>query len=53
MKKYKNAKVIANRCLYTEGRPPWYDNGGSLKEPFLIGVSGGTASGKTTVCEYR
>ncbi|XP_076087286.1 uridine-cytidine kinase-like 1 isoform X1 [Mytilus galloprovincialis] len=37
------------RTLYTSGRPPWYDSHGSLKEPFVIGVCGGSASGKTTV----
>merc|ERR1712137_407006 len=35
---------------WTSGRPPWYDRGGSSKKPFIIGVSGGTSSGKTTVC---
>jgi cytidylate kinase len=30
-------------------RPPWYDEHGALA-PFVIGVAGGTASGKTTVC---
>ncbi|KAK3602594.1 hypothetical protein CHS0354_034318 [Potamilus streckersoni] len=37
------------RTLYTAGRPPWYDSHGQLKEPFVIGVCGGSASGKTTV----
>lgn len=32
------------------GRPPWYDVAGKLlKEPYLIGICGGSASGKTTV----
>lgn len=41
-----------SKYVYTAGRPPWYDSTGSLKQPFLIGVAGGTASGKTTVCKY-
>jgi uridine kinase len=40
-----------SKYVYTAGRPPWYDSTGSLKQPFLIGVAGGTASGKTTVCK--
>ena len=32
------------------GRPPWFNkDGGVRKEPFFIGISGGSASGKTTV----
>ncbi|KAJ8305889.1 hypothetical protein KUTeg_016434 [Tegillarca granosa] len=37
------------RTLYTSGRPPWYDTHGQLKEAFVIGICGGSASGKTTV----
>ncbi|KAK3089234.1 hypothetical protein FSP39_001983 [Pinctada imbricata] len=37
------------RTVYTAGRPPWYDSHGTQKEAFLIGVCGGSASGKTTV----
>ncbi|CAI5446888.1 unnamed protein product [Caenorhabditis angaria] len=38
--------------IYTKGRPPWYDKRGkSLKQSFLIGICGGSASGKTTVAE--
>ncbi|KAL5017456.1 hypothetical protein ScPMuIL_007045 [Solemya velum] len=36
------------RTLYTSGRPPWYDSHGQLSEPFVIGLTGGSASGKTT-----
>ena len=33
------------------GRAPWYDSEEcSVKSPLIIGVTGGTASGKTTVC---
>ncbi|ESP04443.1 hypothetical protein LOTGIDRAFT_176341 [Lottia gigantea] len=37
-----------SRTLYTAGRPPWYDSQGQLKKPFVIGICGGSASGKTT-----
>ncbi|XP_064629866.1 uridine-cytidine kinase-like 1 isoform X2 [Lineus longissimus] len=38
-----------SRTIYTAGRPPWYDCEGQLREPFVIGLCGGSASGKTTV----
>ncbi|WKY03978.1 hypothetical protein Q1695_005174 [Nippostrongylus brasiliensis] len=38
------------RKIYTKGRPPWYDSkGNTLKQPYVIGICGGSASGKTTV----
>ncbi|XP_005090134.1 uridine-cytidine kinase-like 1 [Aplysia californica] len=37
------------RTLYTAGRPPWYNKEGQLKDAFVIGLCGGSASGKTTV----
>lgn len=37
------------RTIYTAGRPPWYDAHGQSVEPFVIGICGGSASGKTTV----
>ncbi|KAK0427830.1 hypothetical protein QR680_010445 [Steinernema hermaphroditum] len=40
------------RKVYTKGRPPWYDRSGKrLKKPYLIGICGGSASGKTTVAK--
>jgi len=34
------------------GRSPWYEESkAQAKETFLIGVGGGTASGKTSVCD--
>lgn len=39
------------RVLYTAGRPPWYNTHGELKDAFVIGVCGGSASGKTTVAK--
>ncbi|XP_073845758.1 uridine-cytidine kinase-like lethal (2) k01209 [Musca autumnalis] len=40
-----------NRTIYTAGRPPWYNCAGSAVEPFVIGICGGSASGKTTVAQ--
>ncbi|XP_076181006.1 uridine-cytidine kinase-like 1 isoform X1 [Ptiloglossa arizonensis] len=40
---------IKTRTIYTAGRPPWYNSAGQQVEPFVIGISGGSASGKTTV----
>ncbi|KAH8279461.1 hypothetical protein KR026_010419 [Drosophila bipectinata] len=40
-----------NRTIYTAGRPPWYNCAGQQVEPFVIGICGGSASGKTTVAE--
>lgn len=37
--------------VYLEGRPPWF-KGSSIKEPLVIGVTGGSGSGKTSVCQY-
>ena len=34
---------------YTAGRPPWYNSKGALEQTYIIGVTGGSASGKTTV----
>jgi uridine kinase len=36
---------------YTEGRPPWFTHAGKLKQPMVIGIAGGSGSGKTTVCK--
>ncbi|KAK2169705.1 hypothetical protein NP493_1177g00003 [Ridgeia piscesae] len=47
------ARIVrsGSRTIYTAGRPPWYDSRGQLREPFVIGISGGSASGKTTVAK--
>lgn len=37
------------KTIYTAGRPPWYDSSGQMKEALVIGLCGGSASGKTTV----
>lgn len=39
------------RTIFIAGRPPWYDAQGQLVEPFVIGICGGSASGKTTVAK--
>ncbi|CAG9771126.1 unnamed protein product [Ceutorhynchus assimilis] len=39
------------RTIYTAGRPPWYNSEGQKVVPFVIGICGGSASGKTTVAE--
>jgi len=38
------------RQLWKVARSPWYTNKGARTEPLVLGVTGGTASGKTTVC---
>lgn len=51
-KKTSKESVICSqfRTIYTAGRPPWYNCYGSKHvEPFVIGICGGSASGKTTV----
>ncbi|VDP91597.1 unnamed protein product, partial [Echinostoma caproni] len=40
---------VGDRTIYTHGRPPWYDTEGQAQEPFVIGICGGSGSGKTTV----
>lgn len=50
-KKASKESVIYNqfRTIYATGRPPWYNCHGKHVEPFIIGICGGSASGKTTV----
>lgn len=49
----KNTKRVHNALLSNEklGRPAWYDATGEIKEAFVIGICGGSASGKTTVAQ--
>jgi uridine kinase len=42
---------VGVRHTFTAGRPPWYDRHGEVREAFIIGVAGGSASGKTTVAQ--
>lgn len=39
------------KTIYTSGRPPWYNEQGEFKDAFVIGLTGGSASGKTTIAE--
>lgn len=39
------------RTIYTAGRPPWYNKEGQHVGTFVIGICGGSASGKTTVAK--
>jgi len=41
----------SQKTIYTSGRPPWYNEQGEFKDAFVIGLTGGSASGKTTVAE--
>ncbi len=44
--------LTSKRTIYTAGRPPWYDEQGQVAGPaFVIGICGGSASGKTTVAQ--
>ena len=43
--------MAATQRTFRAGRPPWYDRSGAVKAAFIIGVAGGSASGKTTVAE--
>ncbi|XP_063902015.1 uridine-cytidine kinase-like 1 [Zophobas morio] len=48
----KEKKIISSsgrKIIFTAGRPPWYNHVGEVCSPFLIGITGGSASGKTTV----
>lgn len=39
--------------VYTAGRPPWFRlDGTQLHQCFVIGIAGGSASGKTSVAQY-
>lgn len=50
-KKIVAESVLTSRkkTMYIAGRPPWYNTAGQYVEPFLIGICGGSASGKSTV----
>lgn len=45
-------KPQKNTVLVSHGRPPWYDEDGVRRgDAFVIGIAGGSASGKTHVAE--
>lgn len=46
-----NVHIKGSKTIYTAGRPPWYDSSGQMKEALIIGLCGGSASGKTTVAK--
>lgn len=48
-----NTRVIEfSLAIYSiEGRPAWYNATGEIKQAFVIGICGGSASGKTTVAQ--
>lgn len=43
--------ITKTKTIFTRGRPPWYTFDGQMKEAFVIGIAGGSASGKTTVAQ--
>ncbi|KAI0303809.1 armadillo/beta-catenin/plakoglobin [Multifurca ochricompacta] len=45
-----DTKVLTNTILKSHGRPPWYgEDGQSISPAFVIGIAGGSSSGKTHV----
>lgn len=44
-----NTKKTVQLC--SQGRKPWYHADGSVADPYMIGIAGGSASGKTSVAE--
>lgn len=48
----KQEKKETIQVIYTAGRPPWYDSTGHQEaDAFVIGLCGGSASGKTSVAK--
>ncbi|KAL7413389.1 armadillo/beta-catenin/plakoglobin [Mrakia frigida] len=43
----QSKNVVLGRSSF--GRPPWYDQTGQARPAFVIGIAGGSASGKTSV----
>ena len=47
-----NPRGRTGATIYSKGRPPWYNVSGEVnRSAFIIGIAGGTASGKTTVAD--
>ncbi|VDK76706.1 unnamed protein product [Dibothriocephalus latus] len=42
---------FGGRTVFTRGRPPWYTCDGQQQQCFVIGICGGSGSGKTTVAQ--
>lgn len=52
IKAQATVSISNGATVYTAGRPPWYNLDGERKDAFIIGIAGGSASGKTTVANY-
>lgn len=48
---FDNKPTLFQHNIFCLGRPPWYNTQGQQVEPFVIGICGGSASGKTTVAQ--
>ncbi|KAK7033152.1 Armadillo/beta-catenin/plakoglobin [Favolaschia claudopus] len=47
-----NFKPAKNTVLVSHGRPPWYgENGERICDAFVVGIAGGSGSGKTHVAQ--
>ncbi|KAM7534409.1 hypothetical protein Aperf_G00000112339 [Anoplocephala perfoliata] len=42
---------VGRRTVFTRGRPPWYNCEGQIDKCFVVGICGGSGSGKTTVAQ--
>ncbi|KAF9215354.1 Uridine-cytidine kinase-like 1 [Podila verticillata] len=42
---------LANHVIAAEGRPPWYRSDGQNCDCYIVGIAGGSASGKTSVAQ--
>ncbi|VDN99594.1 unnamed protein product [Rodentolepis nana] len=42
---------VGSRTVFTRGRPPWYTREGQIDKCFVVGICGGSSSGKTTVAQ--
>ncbi|KAI8923590.1 uridine kinase [Entophlyctis helioformis] len=47
----KSGKTGAVSFLNNSGRLPWFNQTGHVVEPYIIGIAGGSASGKTSVSQ--
>ncbi|CAO3572297.1 unnamed protein product [Mortierella alpina] len=42
---------LAHHVIAAEGRPPWYRSDGQNCDCYIVGIAGGSASGKTSVAQ--
>jgi Phosphoribulokinase / Uridine kinase family len=47
----KSQKTGSGFFVQNPGRMPWYDAEGKVIQPYIIGIAGGSASGKTSVSQ--